>query len=472
MKRYEQFAEEITHLIKSGILKTGQKLPSIRHASKVYKISPSTVFKAYYLLEDRGLILAREKSGYFVRPLFQDMLLEPDIKDAEVVTTDVSVSDLVFSVMDVIRHNEVILFCAFYPSTDLFPMARLNRSMNHALTDLKNNKHSYIADMTAGNIDLRRQIVLRYMLNNVNLSMDEVIITNGVMEALNLCLQSVTTPGDLVAIESPAFYVILQILERLKLKAVEIPTHPRKGIDLDVLEQTLKKLPIKACCLMTNFQNPTGATISDEDKEKLYNILNQHQIPTVIDDVYHELYFDETPPRLLKSFDKYGLIMHCGSFSKSLAPGYRVGYVAAGRYAEKVNRLKLMSTLSTSVPSQAAIANYLQHGGYDRHLRKLRHVLACSQASMLSAIAKYFPKNIAVTKPEGGYFLWIELDKRIDSLQLYKIALANGICIVPGAIFSASHRFNNCIRLNYGQVWSDKLELAMQKLGSLIKSFK
>lgn len=471
MKRYEQFAQEITHLIKSGVLQTGQKLPSVRHASKVYNISPSTVFKAYYLLEDKGLIVAREKSGYYVRPLLQDLLSEPDIKRVGVVTTEVSVNNLIFSVMDVIRSNEVILFCAFYPSTELFPMARLQRSMNRALTDFKRKPHNYIADMTSGNVDLRRQIVLRYMLNNVNLSMDEVIITNGVMEALNLSLQAVTKPGDLVAIESPAFYAILQILEQLKLKAVEIPTHPRKGIDLGILAQALKELPIKACCLMTTFQNPTGATISDEDKERLYHILNQYQTPTVIDDVYHELYFDETPPKLLKSFDADGLIMHCGSFSKSLAPGYRVGYVAAGRYADKINRLKLMSTLSTAVPSQAAIANYLQHGGYDRHLRKLRHILACSQASMLAAIVKYFPKNIAVTKPRGGYFLWVELDESISALQLYRVAMDEGICIAPGSMFSPSKRFNNCIRLNYGQLWSDELEFAMQKLGDLIKSF-
>lgn len=471
MKRYEQFAAEITRLIRSGVLQTGQKLPSVRHASKVYKISPSAVFKAYYLLEDKGLIVAREKSGCFVRPLLQDLLVEPDIKGETVVTTEVSVSDLIFSVMDVIRGNEAVLFGAFYPSTELFPTMRLNRSMGRALVDLEKNKHNYIADMTAGNVDLRRQIVLRYMLNNVNLSMDEVIITNGVMEALNLCLQAVTKPGDLVAIESPAFYAILQMLERLKLKAVEIPTHPRKGVDLAVLDQTLQTLPISACCLMTSFQNPTGATIAAEDQARLYGILAKHQVPTIIDDVYHELYFDETPPKLLKCFDEEGLIMHCGSFSKSLAPGYRVGYVAAGRYAQTVNRLKLMTTLSTSVPSQAAIANYLQQGGYDRHLRKLRHRLACSQACMLAAIVKYFPKNIAVTKPQGGYFLWIELDKRIDSLQLYKAALMNGICIVPGAIFSASQGFNHCIRLNYGHVWSDTLEHAMQKLGDLIRSF-
>lgn len=476
MKLYEKFAAQIAELIKSKVLQPGQKLPSIRHASHTYQISQSTVFKAYYLLENKGLIVAREKSGYFVQSLLFDELQEPNIKYKKTVINDVNMNDLIFSVFDVVRDNEAVLFGAFYPNIDLFPIARLNRNMNHALGNIEFYKRNYISDMTVGNIDLRRQIVCRYMLNNVNLSIDEIIITNGAMEALNLCLQAVTKPGDIVAVESPTFYAILQILQRLQLKAIEIPTHPTTGIDLNILAETIRTSDIKACCFMTTFQNPTGATLSNEDKKQLYAILHQYQIPAIVDDVYNELYFDAVPPTLLKSFDQDGLIMHCCSFSKSLAPGYRVGYIAAGRFAQKIYQLKLMSTLSTlstlstSVPAQMAITHYLQNGGYDRHLRKLRHTLACSQSSMLSAIVKYFPKNIAVTKPKGGYFLWVELNENIDALQLYQKALERGICIVPGAIFSTSQSFHHCIRLNYGQIWTDQLETAIQQLGDLIKS--
>jgi DNA-binding transcriptional MocR family regulator len=238
----------------------------------------------------------------------------------------------------------------------------------------------------------------------------------------------VTEPGDLVAIEAPAFYASLQILERLKLKAVEIPVHPRDGIDLEVLEQTLARHPIKACWCMTSFQNPMGATMPEARKQALVELLRRHQVPLIEDDVYAELYYGQQAPKPAKAFDTEGLVMHCGSFAKSLAPGYRIGWVAAGRYAQ-IERLKLMTSLCASMPAQAAIADYLQHGGYDRHLRKLRYALEEQQSAMLAAIGRYFPDQTRVSQPAGGYFLWLELPEQIDSLKLFQMALAQGISI-------------------------------------------
>ena len=466
MKRYEKFADEIAELIRTGVLGPGEKVPSVRHASRTYGVSPSTVFQAYYLLEDRGLIQARARSGYFVREHAKRPLHEPELTAHAAQTTEVDVSELVFSVLASLKDPHTVPFGSAFPSPDLFPLPRLAKSMAHALRML--SPHEIIADMTAGNADLRRQIALRYMVSGVMLPMEELVISNGAMEALNLCLQCVTQPGDLVAIESPTFYACLQVLERLQLKAVEIPVHPREGIDLGALSESLKQLPIKACWFMSSLQNPLGASMSETKKQALYELLVEHQVPLIEDDVYAELYFGSHPPKPVKSFDREGLVMHCSSFSKSLAPGYRIGWVAGGRYAEQIARLKLMTTISPSVPAQAALADYLQHGGYDRHLRKLRHALEMQQSAMLASAARHFPASTRVTRPSGGYFLWFEFPEHLDSLQLLRLALAQGISLAPGPIFSASQGFRHCARLNYGHTWDTRSEQAMEVLGRLV----
>ena len=468
MKRYEKLAEEIAELIRSGVLAAGERVPSVRQASRSHGVSPSTVFQAYYLLEDRGLIQARARSGYFVREHAQRPLPEPEPRSLSAQATEVDVSELVFSVLGSLKDPQTVPFGSAFPSPDLFPLARLARSMAHGLRTL--SPHEVIADMTAGNPDLRRQIALRYMTSGVLLPMDELVITNGAMEALNLCLQSVTRPGDLVAIESPAFYACLQVLERLELRAVEIPVQPREGIDLAVLADSLERLPIRACWFMSGLQNPLGASMSEANKEALYALLQRHQVPLIEDDVYAELYYGKQPPRPVKSHDREGLVMHCGSFSKSLAPGYRVGWVAGGRFAESISRLKLMTTLSPSVPAQAAIADYLQHGGYDRHLRRLRHTLEMQQSAMLASAARHFPQQTRVTRPAGGYFLWFEFPEQVDSLQLFRLALAQGISLAPGPIFSASRRFGHCARLNHGHPWTAQSEEAMAVLGRILRT--
>jgi len=471
LKRYERFADDIAELIRSGVLAPNQRVPSVRHASQAYGVSPSTVFKAYYLLEDRGLIQARERSGYYVREHARQPLHEPEplTPAASAEPTAVDVSELVFSVLGSLRDPTTVPFGSAFPSPDLFPLARLARSMGQSLRRL--SPHAIIADMTTGNPDLRRQIALRYMITGVKLPQDELVISNGAMEALNLCLQAVTQPGDLVAIEAPAFYASLQVLERLQLKAVEIPMHPREGIDLDVLEQRLQQLPIKACWFMSSLQNPLGVSLSDARKARLYEALVKHQVPLIEDDVYAELYYGNQPCRPVKSFDREGLVMHCGSFSKSLAPGYRVGWVAGGRFATKISQLKLMTTLSPSIPAQAAIADYLQHGGYDRHLRKLRHCLEMQQGSMLASASRHFPPGTRVSRPAGGYFLWFEFPTQVDSLRLFQQALSQGISLAPGPIFSASRRFTHCARLNHGHPWTRQSEQAMATLGDLLAAF-
>ncbi|MBB3139378.1 GntR family transcriptional regulator MpaR [Halomonas organivorans] len=469
MKRYERFADEIAELIRDGVLAPGERVPSVRQASRQYGISPSTVFQAYYLLEDRGLIVAKARSGYYVREQARRVLHEPHMTPRRQETADVAVSELAFSVLDSLQDPETVPFGSAFPSPELFPLARLSRSMAKGLRGMAGS--DVLKDMTAGDADLRRQIVLRYTLKGMPLPSEELVITSGAMEALNLGLQSVTSPGDLVAIESPAFYASLQILERLKLRAVEVPVHPRTGIDLDVLADSLARLPIKACWFMSHLQNPLGASLDDDSKRELYALIKRHRVPLIEDDAYAELHFGTTPPKPVKQFDDEGLVIHCGSFSKCLAPGYRVGWVAGGRFAEPISRLKLMTTISPSVPAQAAIADYLQHGGYDRHLRQLRHALETQQRQMLDAASRYFPDETRATHPAGGYFLWFEFPERVDSLRLFRQARKRGISVAPGPIFSATRGFRHCLRLSYGHPWNPRSEAAMATLGELIDTF-
>ena len=469
MKRYERFADDIAELIRSGVLGPGQRVPSVRYASQTHGVSPSTVFQAYYLLERRGLIRARPRSGYFVNAHAPRPFSEPQALAPVSESTQVDVSALVFSILDSIKDPHTVPFGSAFPSPELFPLQRLSRSLASASRAM--DPRMVVTDLSPGNPQLRRQIALRYMVGGLMLPMEELLITNGALEALNLCLQAVTEPGDLVVIEAPAFYACLQVLERLKLKAVEIPVHPREGMDLGVLAQTLDKHPVKAVWCMTNFQNPVGASMPEAKKQELVALLRRHQVPLIEDDVYAELYYSQQAPKPAKAFDTDGLVMHCGSFAKSLAPGYRIGWVAAGRFAQKIERLKLMTSLCASMPAQAAIADYLQHGGYDRHLRKLRYALEGQQLSMLAAIARHFPAQTRVSHPSGGYFLWLELPEQMDALKLFHMALAQGISIAPGPIFSPTRRFGNCIRLNYGSPWNEGAEQAMETLGRIVRSF-
>ncbi|MDR6355847.1 DNA-binding transcriptional MocR family regulator [Pseudomonas psychrotolerans] len=362
MKRYERFADQLATLMTTGVLAPGERLPSVRSASRTHGISPSTVFQAYYLLESRGLIEARERSGYFVREPARSHDAAPVLAPLE--GTEVAVSDLVYSVLQSLQDPDIVPFGSAFPSPDLFPLARLARSMAHGLRDLP--AHDLTAYVTPGHPELRRQIARRYGLAGMPDVGEELVITHGALEALNLGLQSLTRPGDLVAVESPAFYASLQVLERLQLKAVEIPVDPERGLNLDALAEALGRLPIKACWFMSGLQNPTGVSLDDRAQQRLYGLLQRHQVPLLEDDVYAELYSGSEPHRPIKRFDSEGLVLHCGSFSKCLAPGYRIGWIAAGRQAGAVARLRLMTTITPSMPAQAALADYLQHGGYDR----------------------------------------------------------------------------------------------------------
>jgi DNA-binding transcriptional MocR family regulator len=466
MKRYEALADDIARSIRSGLLKPGERLPSVRQASAARKLSPATIFQAYYRLEAQGLIESRARSGYYVSRAVTALPPEPETAshpDGE--SRAVDVSELVFDILQSSMHRDVVPLGSAFMSPTLFPLDRIGRAMATAALHL--DPWSTVDDLTPGNAALRRQIALRYLIGGMDVSADEIVITNGALEALNLCIAAVTKPGDAVVVESPCFYACLQTLERNGLHAIEVPTHPRDGIDLDALEAAIARHSPRACWLMPTFQNPLGSTMPDERKRALVELLARHDIPLVEDDVYAELHFGGTRALPAKAFDRDGLVMHCSSFSKSLAPGYRIGWVAAGHRAHEIARRKLTSTLNTNVPAQIALAKYLERGGFDRHLRRLRTTLAGQQSRYIEAIAEAFPQGTRVTRPAGGYFLWLELPEGSDALQLQQRASQQGISIAPGPMFSATRGFGHCLRLNCGHPFDARIEGALTILGQL-----
>jgi DNA-binding transcriptional MocR family regulator len=467
MKRYQALADTMAAEIRAGRLPVGTRLPSVRHLTTQYGVGQSTVFRAYYLLEEWGLIRARERSGYYVAPGAK-VATQATSPTPLAEPAAIDVSSLVFSVLDAVKRPDVAPLGSAFPSPKLFPLARLAKSLGHAARML--DPWSTVVDMPPGNEQLRRQIALRYIGMGIAQPVEELIVTNGAMEALTLSLMAVTKPGDVVAIESPCFYAALQAVEHLGLRAVEIPVDPREGLDLDVLAEALVKHPVRACWFMTNFQNPTGVTLSVEKKRALVGLLTKHDVPLIEDDVYGELHFAPDRPPPAKAFDTTGLVMHCASLSKTLAPGYRLGWVAAGRFADAIRRLKLMTSISTSIPVQAGIADYLQHCGFDKHLRKLRGALLTQRGAMEHAIARWLPPEVAHQQPEGGYFLWLRLAEHVDAMQLHKRGLEHGINVTPGPIFSARHAFGNYVRINFGHPWSPQVEGAVKTLGELLRA--
>jgi DNA-binding transcriptional MocR family regulator len=462
---YEQVVQKITGMIGQAVLRPGDRIPSVRRLSAQMDVSISTVLHSYLLLESRGLIEARPQSGYYVRPRAEKLPLEPKTSSPSTLATVVGVGALVSKVLEAARDPEIIPLGAATPNHELLPVGQLNR-----LTSVIGRRRGPMAinyDLPPGNEGLRRQIARRSLDWGCHLSTDDIVTTCGGMEALNLCLRALAKPGDTIVIESPTFFGVLQVIESLGMKALEIATHPRDGIDLEALEHAVKRNKVSACILIPNFNNPLGSCMPDKNKKSLVEMLTRRQIPLIEDDIYGDLYFGNTRPKTVKAFDKDGLVLLCSSFSKTLAPGYRVGWTAPGRFKFEVEQLKFMNTLATATLPQMAIAQFLESGGYDRHLRRLRKSLA-NQVQLVSlAISRHFPEGTRITRPSGGFVLWVELPKSINSLELHRKALREKISIIPGALFSAKQKYQNFIRLSCGQPWSDRLEQALITLGRL-----
>jgi DNA-binding transcriptional MocR family regulator len=467
---YQQIACSIERRIEIGTLGPGDRVPSVRQSSIRHGVSVSTVVQAYLTLENRGFIQARPKSGFFVRPRVVEHFPLPRSSRPRQTATPVESSDLRSRMLEIASRSDVVPFGVAPPAAELLPVTRLNRVMASASRRACATALQY--PHPAGCEPLRRQLARRSFEWGRDLGADDFIVTTGAMEAISLSLRAVTKPGDVVVLESPTYFGLLQAVENLGLRALEVPTHATTGMDLEHLQLAIRKNRIAAVLAVPSFNNPLGSCMPAENRQQLVDLLGQHNIPLIEDDIYGDLFFPPAKrPRTVKSFDRNGLVLLCGSVSKTLAPGWRVGWVVPGeRYRDKIEQLKTSSTIATAVPPQLAVAEFFRDGGFDRHLRHMRHSFASQVQRIAEAVSESFPPNIRVSRPQGGFVLWIELPLRVDAMKLHTRALARGVSIAPGQVFSARPlQFANFVRLSCGMPWSPKIEQAISVLGRLVR---
>lgn len=464
---YLQVAGGLEKMIDEEVLKIGDKLPSVRVLSQEYGISMGTAFQAYYHLEGKGLIESRPKSGYYVRFNHRRFLDVPHLSQPEPYSHEVSVKEMIATVYKDIAADKVINLALAVPDISLLPAAKLNKAVIQALRNDKDHCLGY--EHTQGNVELRKQISRLAFNWGGKINPDDVVITSGCLEAVTTCLRAVTKPGDIVAVETPTYFGINQTIESLGLKVVEIATDLATGISLRHLENTIKKLDVKACVFVPNYNNPLGSCMPDENKKKLVDLITKRNIPLIEDDIYGELYFGKTRPKTCKFFDKKGVVMHCSSLSKSLAPGFRIGWAIPGKFLDEVKQTKRIHNISCPTLTQVAMTHFLKNGRYEYHLKNLRRALHTQSLKYMQAIIDYFPPGTKVSRPTGGFTMWLELNKKIDAFKLRTEAMKQRIAIVPGKIFSSGNNYSNFIRLSFGKPWGDDIDHSLMALGKLIK---
>lgn len=462
---YERFAQELANQIEAGTFPEGGRIPALREAAEAHSLSLSTVLQAYRLLETRGLIEARPQSGYYVKFRPRSEAIEPDPSPSREDPTSVSIDALSMQLFRDTQDPDFAKFGAASPDPDLLPMARLDRIVAELARE---GRFALDTSFTPeGCEELRVQIAQRAFGMRASFGPDEVVITAGCSEALSLGLMAACQPGDLVAIESPTYFGILLILESLHLKALEIPTNPDTGLSLEALEFALENHPVKAVVAMTNYSNPLGSCMPDEAKRRLVELVSARGIALIENDIYGELYFGDKRPSVAKSWDESGSVLLCSSFSKDISPGYRIGWISPGRWRNEVVKLKMALSSGTSVLPQLAIARYLESGGYDLHLRTIRRAYAQKVALMTRALGDCFPPGTRVSRPQGGYLIWVRLPDGLDSMRLYREAVNARITLAPGSIFSPSHKHVDYIRLN-AAFWSEHTEKDLARLGKIV----
>ena len=466
---YNQIVSRLAFQIQTQVLKPGDKLPSVRALSQEQHISVSTAFKAYSELENKGLVEARPRSGFYVRgalkrPAFSRPAPSP-AGTGEPPSPAVDFPQVLREVYGTLSDPHLIKLSLSAPTPNLIPVARLNKALGHVLRESASGCAEY--DDVQGNRVLRQQVARLAFNWGGTVTEKDVVTTHGCMEALVFCLKAVTRPGDLVAIESPTYFGIFNTLHLLGLRTVVIPTDPETGIRLDALEKALGAFPIKACLFVPSFSNPCGYCMPDAHKEGLVRLLAAHNVPLIEDDTYGEMYFGKARPRTCKSFDRAGLVLYCASVTKSLAPGYRVGWCIPGKFLEPVMQLKLTSSVSSTTPTHAAIGHFIATSRYDLHMRHLRKTLHLQSLQYLRAVLEAFPDDTQVAPPQGGYNLWLRLNPAINAYLLFKEALRHRISIAPGHLFSPDGQFSHYVRISFVPPFTPQIEESIKTLGRL-----
>ena len=466
---YQQVVQLISQMTEQGVLRPGEKLPSLRAMAHKLSVSIPTVKQAYQLLEAQGKVVAKEKSGYFLQ-VAQVSHAMPKRSRLSTQPIAVNKQHLIEQVYDAIHQPNIIPFGIANPVSVASTDKTLAKLMRRAMTMAGQAMINYGA--MDGLDALKRQIVKRYLDMGLAVSPEEIVITNGAQEALAIALQCVTKAGDLIAIESPSYFGIIELTESLGLKVVEIPVCPDDGVWLSDVERALDKQDIKACIFSTSINNPLGSYMPDARREQLVLLLEHYGVTLIEDDVYGDLHFTEQRGKPARYFSKTGNVITCSSFSKTAAPSYRVGWMVAPQVIGPAMRLKRALSCSSSLMNQWVLADFLASGEYDRHLKLLRKRLLIAKNNMIRALRQYFPEFVRVSEPQGGCVLWLDLGSDYNGTKLFQLALIQGISIAPGVLFSASNKYTSCIRLSYGVVWNGDTEQAIKTLGTLLPEAK
>lgn len=468
MYLYQQITQQLSSQIEQGIYGPGEKLPSIRKLRRQHHVSVATIQQVFNLLEAQRLVEAKPKSGFYVRQLPTIGVGLAEQPETMSLPLDVNINDEATSILQKCDQAEFMDLGIAFPAPEFLPTKQLQQIISRLVR--QQIRELMQVHFPPGLLKLRHQICQRLVEMGCSLTKDQIVITNGCQEALSLCLRAVAKPGDTIAIETPTFVGILQLIEALGMKALEVPTHPQDGISLDALAFALDQWPVKACALVPSFNNPLGSNMPDDKRQELIRLVEAKNIPVIEDDLFGDLHFSQQRPRPLKVFDRQGLVLYCSSVSKSISPGLRVGWISPGRYQRDIEHLKSFTSVSTSSLAQNVVAEFMSTGGYERHLRQLRLQLAKQVQLFTYEIIQTFPKGTSTTRPNGGYILWVQLPEKIDATVMFEDALKKQIGILPGHLFSASGKYKNFFRVNCAIPWGDKTQQAIRELAHIAHS--
>ncbi|MDO9406177.1 MAG: PLP-dependent aminotransferase family protein [Polaromonas sp.] len=467
---YRRLSRHYRQAIQSGVLQPGQRMPSIRALTRLHQVSLSTAVEACHALEDEGLLEARPRSGYFVlhrRNQGLQPLSEPDPRRAPDPAQYVGVHDRVSDyVTRCDSHPLATNLSAAYCAPDMYPAEALRQAAARALRlkpQLLVSPVELIDDLP-----LRAVLARRAMDIGMQLAPEDTLVTHGCIEALNLALRAVTHPGDTVAVESPTYYGLLQILESLGLRALEIPTSPRLGMSVEALDLALQTQRICTVVVMPNLHNPLGSVMPDADKQRLVGLCARQQVPLIEDDTYGALSQDDVPLKALKAWDSDGGVIYCASLRKTMAPGLRLGWLAGGRWQARIQMLKYAQSRSNEALAQIAAGAFIGSSAFDRHLARLRRQLNVQRQEMAGAIAAHFPQGTRLTVPAGSMLLWVELPAGTPAHEVFTDALRVGVRVAPGRLFSNGNRFDHYLRISCGFAFSRETAEALKKLAAIV----
>lgn len=466
MTLYQSLADRLQILIRDQVYPVGSRLPGVRVLAEQQQVSVSTAVNACRELEQRGVLEARPRSGYYVRqpPVVRE---PPRVAKPGGRPRRITGQERVLQMLQNVNNPSMVNLGAAVPAPEYMPVAAMERTFHSVLREQRRRCVGY--EFPPGAPELCTQIARRLAGLQCDVMPEDVLITNSCQESVAIALKLTTKPGDTVAIESPTYYGLLQVIESLGLKALEIPTDPEDGISLEALTLALERWSVSACVVVSNFSNPLGVQLSDTRKQALLKLLSKHKVPLVEDDIYGDLPLAGPRPRPVKSWDREGLVYYCASSSKTLSAGLRVGWlVTPEHHREKAQYLQFINTVSVATPSQLVLARYLERGHYDRFLRQLCGEHARGVARMTERVTQLFPQQTRVSRPAGGFVLWVELPGGVDTSELMEKAITQGVSFAPGSLFSASGKFANCLRLNCAVKWDNRVEQALVALSRLL----